>query len=186
MLRGISTLIGQTLRLRREAGKYFGLMAASAYLHQYQRTQGELIHEGQTIRYIEVAPEDIAIANRLMAGCLVRVFTDLTGPQQTLLGVIRGYVAAQAAERGCAIEDVSFSRAELKRITAWSDHPLRQALAKLVDHEVVEVAQGSFGKRFQYVLSEDHRLVSAGELTVDERIAVLGLTNAATLKKPSQ
>ena len=174
-----------TLRLRREAGKYLSLIDTVAFLHQLQRQIRTFTHHGTSYRYVEVEPEDVDVANRLMAGCLARALSDLPGTAVTLLLAIRDYVTQQAEDRGLEVEAIPFNRRELRECTAWDDHQLRDNLELLADQEYVEVVGGSFGKRYVYRLSPDHRLIVQAGLTVDEKILRLGLTPAGELKSGS-
>jgi DNA primase catalytic core len=174
-----------TLRLRREAGKYLSLMDTVALLHQVQRQIRTFTQNGTTYRYVEVEPADVDRANRLMAGCLTRALSDLPGTALTLLLAIRDHVTRQAEERGLDVEAVTFNRREIREWSAWDDHQLRDNLELLAEQEYVEVVTGSFGKRFVYRLSPDHRLIVQAGLSIEEKIRLLGLTPASELKTPS-
>jgi len=88
-------------------------------------------------------------------------------------------------ERGCDVLMVTFNRRELREWTNWTDHNLRAHLEQLAQMEYVEVASGSFGKRYVYTLTPDHRLVVQAGLAIDEKIRLLGLTPASSLETPS-
>jgi len=53
-----------------------------------------------------------------------------------------------------------------------------------VDLEYVGTVSGSFGKRFVYTLTPNHRLVVQEGLTIEDRIVALGLTPADKLVPP--
>ncbi|EHB6911430.1 toprim domain-containing protein, partial [Escherichia coli] len=59
------TFMSDKTRTRRDHMKYLTLIQAIALLHQYQREIKRVEHRGQVVEYIEVAREDIALANRL-------------------------------------------------------------------------------------------------------------------------
>src|SRR5690606_27629601 len=146
------TFPAHTLRLRREAGKYLSLMDALALLHQHQRAVRTFERGGQTYRYVEVAREDVDRANRLMASCLVRALSDLTGPAEKLLLAIRDHVVSESEARGAEVLAVTFSRREIRERLGWSDHHAIPLLDELVQREYVEAVSGSFGKRYVYAL----------------------------------
>jgi hypothetical protein len=174
-----------SLRLRREAGKYFSLIEVLAFLHQHQRPRKTFSEGGQVFPYIEVVPADVELANRLVVGCLTRALSDLTGTALELLLAIKDYVSVQAEERGCDVQTVTFSRLDLRELTKSSNTHLHTTLSELAEHEYLEVVAGSFGKRYVYMLAPDHRLVVQAGLTVNEKILALGLTPADRLTVPA-
>jgi DNA-binding MarR family transcriptional regulator len=174
-----------TLRLRREAGKYLSLMDALALLHQHQRPVRTLALAGTTHRYVEVTREDVGRANRLMASCLARALSDLTGPAEQLLLAIRDYVTRQAEERGTEPLGITFSRREIRECIEWSDHQALPLIEELTQREYIETVAGSFGKRYVYTLTPDHRLIVRASQTIEERIVALGLKPAAALVDPA-
>ena len=171
-----------TLRLRREADKYLSLIETLALLHQHQRPRQSFTEKGQTHHYILVIRGDIDRANRLMATCLARALADLPGPAQELLLAIRDFVSQKAGTGD--LTDVSFNRREIREWTRWSDYQVRLALDHLVDQEYVETVSGSFGRRFVYTLTPDHRLIVQAGLTIEEKIVALGLTPVTNLREP--
>ena len=177
------TFPSNTLRLRREVHKYIGLMNTLALLFQHQRPIREFTDDrGQAHRYVEVTREDVAIANRLIALHLTRALSDLPGAAQKLLLVIQAYVTEEAEARATDPLAITFSRRQIRERLDWSDYQLNGSLEKLARLELIEVATGSFGKRYVYTLSPDHRLLVQAGLSIDERITALGLTPAASLK----
>ena len=171
-----------TLRLRREADKYLSLIETLALLHQHQRPRQSFTEKGQDHHYILVIRGDIDRANRLMATCLARALADLPGPAQELLLAIRDFVSQKAGTGD--LTDVSFNRREIREWTRWSDYQVRLALDHLVDQEYVETVSGSFGRRFVYTLTPDHRLIVQAGLTIEEKIVALGLTPVTNLREP--
>ena len=73
---GLTFLDSQT-RTRRDHTKYLTLIRTIALLHQHQRPRQTVQHNGRTIEYIEVALDDIAVANRLTAEVLGRSLDEL-------------------------------------------------------------------------------------------------------------
>jgi DNA primase len=179
------TFPSNTLRLRREVHKYIGLMNTLALLFQYQRPIRTFTDDAnREHRYVEVTREDIAIANRLMAQHLTRVLSDLSGTAQKLLLIIQEFVTEEAIARGMDPLAISFSRRQIRERLDWSDYQLNGSLEKLARLEYIEIAAGSFGKRYVYTLTPDHRLLVQAGLSIDERIVALGLTPAQSLKPP--
>lgn len=59
------TFLDSQIRTRRDHPKYLTLIRSIGMLHQYQRPVKTAVHDGKTVEYIEVTPEDIATASRL-------------------------------------------------------------------------------------------------------------------------
>ncbi len=72
--------------------KYLTLIRTIALLHQYQRPVKTVAHRGQTLRYIEVTTEDIALANRLCHEVLGRSLDELPPQTRRLLGLLEEMV----------------------------------------------------------------------------------------------
>src|SRR5690606_15333613 len=68
-------------RTRRYHMKYLTLIKTIAFLHQHQRQHKTVEHHQKTLRYIEVAPSDIALADQLCRDILLRSIDEL--PPQT-------------------------------------------------------------------------------------------------------
>src|SRR5262249_52813640 len=87
-------------RTRRDHPKYLALIQAIALLHQYQRPVKTIEHQGQRVDYIEVTPQDIALANQLAHEAFGRSLDEL--PQQTrrLLGLLDSMVSAACQRLG--------------------------------------------------------------------------------------
>jgi hypothetical protein len=69
------TFLDDRTRTRRGHVKYLTLIRTIALLHQYQRPVKTIIHGGQPVQYVEVTPEDIAVANRLAPRCWGEAWT---------------------------------------------------------------------------------------------------------------
>ena len=179
------TFPSHSLRLRREVHKYVGLMNTLATLFQHQRPIQTCTEDGTSFRYVEVTREDIGIANRLMAVTLTRALSDLPGAAQTLLLKIRQFVDQESEARGTDPLAIAFNRRQIRERLDCADHQIRDELERLVELELVEVVSGSFGKRYVYTLTPEHRLVVQAGMTIDERIVALGLTPVSKLKPPS-
>jgi DNA primase len=174
-----------TLRTRRECVKYLSLMEAVALLKQHQRPILTLTVDGVPHRYVEVTQDDVDCANRLMASCLARSLSDLSGPAEQLLLSIRDHITAEAEARGVDPLSVTFSRREIRERIDCPDEQVIPLLEEVVKREYVEVVSGSFGKRYVYVLTPDHRLIVRAGLSIDERIVALGLKPAGQLVDPA-
>ena len=73
------------LQGRRDQPKYLNLIEAIALLRQMQKPIQSFLHNGKTIRYIEVDLEDIDVANKLTAHILGKSLDELSSPARQLL-----------------------------------------------------------------------------------------------------
>lgn len=114
------------LQMRREFDKYMTLINAIALLHQHQRPVKTADRGGRPFEYIEVSPEDIALANKLVLEFFPYSLDELAPHTRKFCHEIRKYIEANGG-------DVSFTRKQLRDFTGWSDWPVRQALEQLVE-----------------------------------------------------
>lgn len=82
-------------RTRRDHAKYLALIRSIALLHQHQRPLKTAEHRGKTVEYVEVTPEDIALANRLVDEVLGRSLDELPPQTRKLLLLIEGAVRGE-------------------------------------------------------------------------------------------
>ncbi|MBU4903738.1 toprim domain-containing protein, partial [Salmonella enterica subsp. enterica serovar Typhimurium] len=100
------TFMSDKTRTRRDHMKYLTLIQAIALLHQYQREIKRVEHRGQVVEYIEVAREDIALANRLAHEILGRTLDEMPPQTRKLLTLIQQWVS----DSGQAREAMRFTR----------------------------------------------------------------------------
>jgi DNA primase len=169
----------RTLRLRREHDKYLTLIEAITYLFQYQRSQGTFEVDGTSFPYVETAPADIDLANELIVASLRQAFDDITSPARELLRRIREMI--QARQEGNILQEVRFTRREIREYTEWPEGQMRTPLEQLETLELIHPISGSFGKQYIYLLSADHHLALPPQGCLDDEIRELGLTRSADL-----
>ncbi len=126
-------------RTRRDHGKYLGLIRVIALLHQHQRDR-KSTREG--VEYIEVAPSDIAWANRLAEVVLGRTLDELPPQTRRLLEMLDAWVGAVADEQQIERAQVRFTRREIRESFGWGDTQLKVHLARLVDYEYLAAYRG--------------------------------------------
>jgi hypothetical protein len=134
------------IRMRRDHKKYLTLIDAVAFARQYQRPLRRVKEKpgGQEVEveYIEVALEDIALANRLAHEVLGRTLDELA-PQTRRLLLQLDSMAKQACERlRMTRRDYRFSRKEVRQATGWSQEQLQRHLGRLVELEYLLVHRG--------------------------------------------
>jgi DNA-binding MarR family transcriptional regulator len=144
------TFPDERLSARRDHRKYLALIRAVAFARQHQRK----VVNGA----IEVALEDIALANRLAHHALGQSLYDLTPPSRRLLIELREWLSLRALKDGISVEDLRFTRRELRAHTGWKRTQLEVHLKDLVETEyVLAIAGGGQGRRVAYRLDWDGR-----------------------------
>jgi hypothetical protein len=149
------TFVADRTRTRRDHGKYLTLIRAIALLHQYQRDIHPIDSQGQTLEYIEVTKEDIALANRLTHEVLGRTLDELPPQTRRLLTAIHRYVKERAATEQRPPGDIRFSRRELREATGWGNTQLKVHCRRLEDMEYLLIDAGGRGQPLRYRLQYD-------------------------------
>lgn len=162
-------------RSRRDHLKYLTLIRAIALLHQFQREVKTLTSQGQSLRYLEVIPSDIALANDLAREVLGRNLDDLLPQTRKLLTLLHDWVAAECKRQNLPIADFRFTRRQLREALQWGDTQLKIHLSRLVELELLLVNRGRQGKSYLY------ELLYQGD-DADGRAKLLGLIDCTDLK----
>jgi DNA primase len=149
------SFLSDKTRTRRDHMKYLTLIRAIALLHQHQREVKTVQHRGQALAYIEVTKADIALANRLAHEVLGRTLDELPPQTRRLVGLIQAMVRAKAQSEGLALNQVRFTRRDVRDATHWSDSQLKVHCARLADMEYLLVHGGSRGHSLTYELLWD-------------------------------
>lgn len=147
------TFADERTRTRRDHMKYLTLIRTLALLHQYQREQKTVLQGGQKVTYIEVEPQDIAVANRLASEVLGRSLDELPAQTRRLLLALEELIGERCRELELARADFRFSRRQLREWTGWADTQLRCHLGRLVELEYLLVHRGGRGHCFVYELA---------------------------------
>lgn len=143
-------------RTRRDHEKYLTLIDSIALLHQYQRD----VKTVDQVEYIEVALDDIALANQLAHAVLGRSLDELPPPTRQLLQQLQAWVADTARAEGIQHSAVRFTRRDVREAVGLSDKQVRVHLERLVELDYVLVHYGRNGQRFVYELVFDGALES--------------------------
>ncbi len=146
------TFLDRLTRTRRDHAKYLTLIRAIALLHQHQRTVKTAHHRGKAIEYIEVEPQDIALANRLITEVLGRSLDELPPQTRRLLLLIGEYVNAECARLKVARGEFRFSRRDVRTATGWHETQVRMHLDRLQEMEYLLAHRGGRGQSFVYEL----------------------------------
>jgi DNA primase len=149
------TFRDESTRLRRDHQKYLTLIDAIALLHQHQRPLHRVTHAGRLVEYIEVTPDDIALANRLANAVLGRSLDELPPQTRRLLGTLTALVGERSRTQAIERSLVRFTRREVREASGLSDTQARIHLDRLVALEYVLAHSGRNGQRFSYELLFD-------------------------------
>ena len=147
------TFPDQTTRLRRDHEKYLTLIDMLALLHQYQRQVKTIQRGDQTLEYVEVTIDDIALANTLAHEVLGRSLDELPPQTRRVLRDIDRHVAQECARLAMKRTDYHFSRCAMHEALGVGDTQLKVHLARLVELEYVlahRARNGSFGYELVY------------------------------------
>lgn len=149
------TFLDDKTRMRRDHMKYLTLIRSITLLHQYQRPIKSAVHQGKTLRYIEVTLEDIETANRLANDVLGRTLDELPPQSRKLLGLLWRWVSQQAQAQQMDPADYRFSRRNVREMSGWGNTQLKVHLHRLEEMEYLLVHRGGRGQSFVYELLYD-------------------------------
>jgi DNA primase catalytic core len=178
------TFLDDRTRARRDFPKYLTLIRSIALLHQYQRPVKTAQHVGGTVEYVEVTPDDIAIANRLAAAVLSRTLDELPPQTRQLLAQLEAYAGKRATDEGVPRTEVRFSRRQLREALKWGDTQLHLHLSRLESLEYVASLRGLRGS-FSYQLLPAHDSTIATGLTEVGAINATSTTTQLSVAAPS-
>jgi hypothetical protein len=142
------TFRSDQIRYRRDHAQYLSLIAASALLHQYQRSR--TTRRGS--HSIVATLDDVALANRLASQALGAMPDHLLPQTRLLLSQLEHFVTQWAAQQQLARPEVRFTQRQLRDTLAWPDRALRRQLTRLVELEYVLVYRTGRGNGRVYQL----------------------------------
>jgi len=149
------TFIDAATRTRRDHMKYLTLIRTIALLHQHQRERKSVEHNGETVEYIEVTRDDIALANQLAHEVLGRSLDELPPQTRRLLTLIDEMVAGECEKQQIERAHLRFSRKQVRDFTEWGNTQLKVHLHRLEELEYLLVHRGGRGQSFVYELLYD-------------------------------
>ncbi|MCT8347845.1 DNA primase, partial [Photorhabdus temperata] len=147
------TFLSDKTRMRRDHMKYLTLIQAIALLHQYQREVKKTTHRGQVIEYIEVTQDDIALANQLAHEVLGRTLDEMPPQTRKLLLLIQDWVRETAGQQAVRVDELHFTRRDIRTALHWGDTQLKVHLARLLEMEYLLLHRR--GLTYEYTLLWD-------------------------------
>lgn len=158
-------------RSRRDHVKYLTLIRSIALLHQFQRE----VRTHGALRYIEVIPSDIELANELAQEVLGRTVDELLPQTRKLLTLLHAWVREVCEREGGDQADFHFTRKQAREAVGWGDTQMKVHLARLSEMEFLVSHKGRQGQTFAY------ELLYQGE-DMEGRARLLGLIDCANLQ----
>jgi DNA primase len=146
------TFLDDKTRTRRDHMKYLTLIRAIALVGQHRREVHTVEHRGKVVRYVEVEPQDIHLANRLAYEVLGRTLDELPPQTRRLLSSLNAWVDAECERLAVRRPDFRFSRRQVRAVTGWGDTQLKVHLARLAALEYVLVHRVRSGQGYEYEL----------------------------------
>ena len=107
-------------RSRRDHVKYLTLIRSIALLHQFQRE----VRTHGALRYIEVIPSDIELANDLAQEVFSRTVDELLPQTRKLLTLLHAWVREACEREGIEQADFHFTRRQAREAIGWGDTQL--------------------------------------------------------------
>jgi DNA primase catalytic core len=146
------TFIDASTRARRDHMKYLTLIRTIALLHQHQRERKSIEHNGETVEYIEVTKDDIALANKLAHEVLGRSLDELPPQTRRLLTIVDQLATAECERLRLERCDLRFTRKQVRDFAGWGNTQLKIHLHRLEELEYLLVHRGGRGQSFVYEL----------------------------------
>ena len=169
------TFVDARTRARRDHEKYLTLIDVVALLHQHQRERKTVTRGAQSLTYLEVTREDIAVANRLAAAVLGRSLDELPPQTRRFLDQLAAWVTRACALHRGEQQDFRFLARQARDATGLGATQVKLHLRRLVELEYVLVHRAPRGQGVSYEL-----VYTAAEHTADATI-VSGLREVQAL-----
>jgi hypothetical protein len=138
-------------RGRRDHDRLLSLIEAIAFLHQHQRPIGA---DGD-VEYIIASVEDYAHAYDLAHQVFAQAGSDLPKPVADFYARVKEIMRGRARAGKCRIDDLTFSRRDIRQATEWPDHIVKRHMRRLEELEYVQVQRAPQGGSFVYRMLPD-------------------------------
>jgi DNA primase catalytic core len=159
------TFVDARTRTRRDHEKYLTLIDVVALVHQHQRERKTVTRGAQSLTYIEVTREDIAVANRLAAAVLGRSLDELPPQTRRFLTQLDTWITRECTTHRGHRTDFRFLAREARDAIGLGPTQVKLHLHRLVELEYVLVHRAPRGQGVSYEL-----VYTAAEHTADATI----------------
>lgn len=139
-------------RTRRDHEKYLSLIESIALLRQYQREIKTAQSAHGIVEYVEVALDDIQLANTLAHRVLGQSLDELPPQTRRLLHLIDAMVQGQMTASGVKRSEVRFARRDVREYSGFGHTQLKLHLHRLEEMEYLLIHRGGRGTSFLYEL----------------------------------
>lgn len=170
------TFVDARTRARRDHEKYLTLIDVVALLHQHQRERKTVTRGAQSLTYVEVTREDIAIANRLAAPVLGRSLDELPPQTRRFLELLDAWITRTCPTRRA---DFRFLARDAREAIGLGATQVKLHLHRLVELEYVLLHRAPRGQGVSYEL-----VYTAADHTSESTI-FSGLRDATALTNSS-
>jgi hypothetical protein len=151
------------LQMRREQQKFVSLVKALTLLHQYQRKTGTMKRpDGIKVEYVQATQRDVDLALELGREVFARNVDDVSPTARRLLAetvrlVKEKYdtLKGDDPKKELYMNEVPFTRKELREETGWSETQVRRNIDQLVELGYIGRINGRQGSTFRYLLLDD-------------------------------
>ena len=141
------------VRARRDHRKYLGLIEAITLLRQHQRSTKTAERNGVGVEYIEVARDDLALADRLVASVVSRGLDDLPPMTKRVLTLLDVMVREAARKQGVDPADVRFTRRDVRERLGVGSTQAWVHLRRLIEGEYLLVHPSRRGRGVVFELA---------------------------------
>ena len=141
------------MRGRRDHDRFLSLIEGIAFLHQHQRA----VRADGAAEYIEASLEDYALAYDLAHQVFADSASDLPKPARDFLAQVERVVADAAKQRKEKVEDLWFTRRQVREATKLPDHLAKRHMREIEELEYVQVQRAPQGGSFRYRLLPDKK-----------------------------
>lgn len=145
------TLPREVSKIRRTYSIYLGVIEAITFYNQYQREVKE--ENGQ--KFIEVTPEDVKWANKLLKEVILTKSDELNDATRKFYEDLRAYLTMN--------KQTSFGTKEIRQSLRVPNTTVKRYIKNLVDYEYLKVIKGNRYKGFSYAMVSDEEYESLND-----------------------
>jgi DNA-binding MarR family transcriptional regulator len=139
--------------------QYLRLMHNIAFIRQHSReVKKDIDRNGNTICYIEVTADDVALANEIVSYAFRYLGSDLTKRQHEAYSAILRHCEEMITKKRIGLYEYKFSRREIRESCGWDAMTAKRLFDELERLEYIRKINGS-GQGMRYL----YQLITIGE-----------------------